>query len=111
MVYDLEVAFNGDEHQVDFGRQNATPEDVLAENPQAKVVAERADEPNAGELGSIGGDEHHAAEQVQHVLVEYHQLFAVLLGLDHRVHDDSVGCRADDPDEHDRRLEIVGDTT
>ena len=38
---------------------------------------------------------------------EHHQLFAVLLRRDHRVQDQRVRRRSHDPDEHDRRLEIV----
>jgi len=52
-----------------------------------------------------------AAEQVQRVLVEDHQLFPVLFGGDHRVQDQRVGRRSDDANKHDGRFEVVSDTT
>ena len=57
------------------GRLAAAAAAAAAAQAIHEPVADRADEPNVGELGAVGGDQQDAAEQIERVLVEYHQLF------------------------------------
>ena len=97
---------DGDDGKVDDGSVVCAPNGILAEQCHAQPVARRSLQLQIAHLQRIDKRQKEAGDEIEEILVENEHVFLVLLGGEHRVQNECVGCRSDKSSDYYGALEV-----